>query len=204
MKTLGVGVGVRAPVLLLLPSQKRKWQIALLIISNDLRQKADTQACKNNCTDILGGSSESISFLELTHWPKTVFFSPHARMTVQTQAGDPRRVYLTTAWYTYWYRPQMGDQRALDSNHPHSRSARSPHGRWSCALDSESTEDPVRTTCRNHDHMLWREEEWDSGDGGLPVSLIILDLYHKHGWRLRHSSWKRKLITQKWFSQTIA
>ena len=32
-----------------------KWQIAPLIISNQLRQKTDIQACKHNYNDILGG-----------------------------------------------------------------------------------------------------------------------------------------------------
>lgn len=32
-----------------------KWQIAPLIISNELRQKTDTQACKHNYDDMLGG-----------------------------------------------------------------------------------------------------------------------------------------------------
>lgn len=40
-----------------------KWQIAPLIISNQLRQKTDMQACKHNYNDILGGRGTALEHI---------------------------------------------------------------------------------------------------------------------------------------------
>lgn len=56
----------------------------------------------------------------------------------------------------------MEGPRGLGSSRPHSRSAMSPRGHWSCVLDNESTEGPERKTYRSLDRMLQKEEDgWE-------------------------------------------
>lgn len=80
----------------------------------------------------------------------------HCRMTNPLWRRLFSPVY-PAARQTYVYTPQTEDQRARGSSRPRSRSATIPPGRWSCVLGSESTAGPGRTTCRNHDHKLWRQ-----------------------------------------------
>lgn len=140
----------------------KKWQIAPLIISKQLRQKNRHASWQiylqwhtgrfRNGTHL--GISWDNCLLTKQFLVLECIFSPWSLLFKCLNSSDVCRVYLPMACKTYLYKPQTEGRRELDCSHPRSRSATNPHGHWSCVPDSASTEGPERKTCRSHGRML--------------------------------------------------